>query len=718
MPWELTIVDADLPAAAPTESVNCFCAGDFDGDGHVETAVAGNGVFMWHRPATGERGMIRDTGFFGVGMIAHDIDGDGRPEIVTAHTGDSDSALAWYKPDGEGRWSRHVIDPDWHGILHDIRAADLDGDGVDELVGNRVHCAKPGLHIWKRGDDPKQPWTRTVVQEGKVEEGLVIADVDGDGQLEIVSGVRVYKRIGDGWTSAEYARGHREMCRVEAIDITGNGKPDLVAVDSEYLDGKLSWFELLHGVWIEHEIDRGLYYAHSLQVRKVGAGARLVVAEMKRGGWNPPFNHRAKIYEYTTNNAGKTWRCELTYEGAGTHEAELIDIDGDGEEELVGKEWHDPRVQVFKRVDALPFADWEHHFLDRDKPEAGIDMIVADVDGDGQDELLCGSWIYDIADGLRTQVPDICQIIAAHDFDGDGNLELIATLRSGDKTGYDGLTCELAVCKQVDGDWAVHPIGTGVGDWPHGAIAGPVGPGGKAALITSYHSAHAWGDGGKSHFPEIWFPPDDLIGGPWEKRTIAEVLYGEELLLHDLTGDGRPDVIAGAHWFENHGDGTFTPHKIVDDFYPARIAVGQLIAGRVSLIAGQEDMDYPAKKVPWSPIVMLTPGDDVRAPWQKQVIDTVRCAHSIGVADLDGDGKPEIIAGEHDPFAPYRSHCKLFVYKPANTNCTTWKRYELDHGYEHHDGCKPIRLPDGNIGIASHAWNEPNYVHLWRPPSR
>ena len=378
-------------------------------------------------------------------------------------------------------------------------------------------------------------------------------------------------------------------------------------------------------------------------------------------------------------------------------------------------------MHVFKKVDSTPFDGWRHTFLDRDKPEVGIDAVVADIDGDGRDEVACGRWWYDVETGERREVPGVCQIIAAHDFDGDGRVELIATLRKGDGEGYDGLCSDLAHCRSDDpagGDWQVTPIGTGVGDWPHGAVAGPLLPGGKPALVTSYHSAHAWGDGGREHYPELWIPPADPASGAWERRPIAEVAYGEELLLADLTGNGLSDVIAGCWWLENNGDGTFDTHVLAEDFYPARLALADLLGDAAPcLVMGREVMDYETKTVPWSPLAYFTPGDDVRRPWNKHVIDLVRCAHSVGAADLDGDGEPEIVVGEHYPFASYRSHCKLFAYKRADPAGRTWKRYELDHGYEHHDGCKIVRLANGKPGIVSHAWQEPNYLHLWQPPT-
>ena len=314
MPYELTIIDADVPASVETEALSAFCCGDFDGDGRVETVVGGPGILMWHRPSTGERGVIRRGVNVGVGLIAHDLDGDGRPEVVTAYWDDAGNRVAWLKPAGNdlaGAWVEHAIDPGWTGVLHDIVAADLDGDGVDELVGNMCYCDTPGLHLWKRGDDPAQPWTRHAIQRGKVEEGLSVADFDGDGRPEVASGVRVYRRAGDGledWTPTEFATGLREMCRVAAVDVTGDGRPELVAIDSEYLDGKLCWYSRNDdGGWTEHPIKRGIYYGHTLQTRRDADGVRIVVAEMHRGGWNPPYNHRAKVYAFRSTDGGKSW---------------------------------------------------------------------------------------------------------------------------------------------------------------------------------------------------------------------------------------------------------------------------------------------------------------------------------------------------------------------------------------------------------------------------
>jgi len=115
-------------------------------------------------------------------------------------------------------------------------------------------------------------------------------------------------------------------------------------------------------------------------------------------------------------------------------------------------------------------------------------------------------------------------------------------------------------------------------------------------------------------------------------------------------------------------------------------------------------------------VVWFEHPDDPRSdPWQVHVIDTVRCPHSIGVADLDGDGEVEIVCGEHDKLYPYRSRSKLYVYKKAEPRGRAWYRYCLDDRFEHHDGTQIIELEPGRLGIISHGWVESRNVHLWEP---
>lgn len=97
----------------------------------------------------------------------------------------------------EKLWDRHVIDEQlrWG---HAVWFADLDGDGVDELIigvrddpnpkAGDTHTERRGVRIYKNTDGKGVTWQRMILENGGVAvEDLVAADLDGDGKIDIIA---------------------------------------------------------------------------------------------------------------------------------------------------------------------------------------------------------------------------------------------------------------------------------------------------------------------------------------------------------------------------------------------------------------------------------------------------------------------------------------------------------------------------------------------------
>lgn len=731
--WELMILDGK----ADLINTGCLSAADIDGDGKGEMFIGGTGGLLWYRPDTFEKGVIA-KGNFHVGMVMEDVDGCGQPELFVGEESSTPGTwmLSWYKPgkDLSQPWENYVIDPAFEGGPHDIVFADLDGDGENELISIACYTPTPGIFAFKRGQDIKSPWTKYPISEGFFTEGLSIGDITGDGRLEIVCGPDWYTQPTGGalsghWVRHTYAPNFREMCRTALTDITGNGRLDIVITDSEYMDGYLSWFENRviedpENPWIEHRLEEGMIYSHSLEIKQDPRTKEtlIFVAEMAKGGWNAPYNYDARLMTYSTNNKGKNWDRDILYKGEGTHQAIMYDIDGDGELEVLGKTCSqvdkNTRVQIWK-LKEKPTLDvsFKHTLIDRDKPNTAIEIMAADVDNDNKPDVVCGAFWYKNPTWERYDIPGIYQVMNTYDIDNDGKVEFTALkwnplASAGDD--YNGLLSgEIWWIKPIDpgnGIWEEYRIGKIDGDWAHGSAIAPLLPGEKLALVTSYHNSEKNGNP-----PEIFEIPDDPRNTPWPKRVLANVKYNEELIPYDLDKDGILDIAGGQYWFHNQGDGTFRAFQTDTDSKAARIGLSDFNNdGRMDIVVGQEVMDFPNKTIPQSQLLWLeNPKEATDFPWKKHVIDILRCAHSLGVADLDDDGEEEIIAAEHDPFWPYRKRCRLMAYKKANPEGTAWYRYLIDSRFEHHDGAKIFEIEPGRIGIISHGWKDKVYVHLW-----
>jgi len=731
--WELLVIDAIEGMASPGN----LAIGDLYGDGHPEIVVAGEGGLLWYRLGRFERNVIAEGSGFVGGLALEDVDGDGILEVIASRLSPTElrPTIALLKPGRDLRepWSCLAVDPCCTGVAHDFLFTDVDGDGERELVaaaGGRT----PGLFVYKRGKEATEPWSRHTVSTGFYAEGLAVGDIDGDGRVEIVLGPDLWSPPAMGpfagpWRRRTYAPGFREKCRVAVADVTGNGRLDLIIAESEYPDGSISWYENrtvenAADSFVEHEIDRPMKFAHSLDAwaRVNPNQTRILVAEMEAGPQGAPYNWDARLLRYVTSDGGRSWRRRVIHRGCGTDEAVAYDVNGDGNLEIVGKERGEatgiPRIQVWKQRDVRPaLTRFRHRLLDRDKPYTGTDILTVDVDGDGLVDVVCGAWWYKNPNWERHDIPGIYQVHTAYDIDGDGAQEIIASKRSpaaGDHW-YSGLSSDLVWLKAqdpVNDRWLEYPIGSGAGEWVHGAVVAPVLPGGKLAFIASYHCrVH-----GPREYPELFEIPDDPTQRPWPSRALVDVPYAEEIVPCDIDGDGKLDLAACSFWMENLGNGGFVPHSYAKkEYMGGRLAVADLNGnGRPDIVVGEGLPDFDNRVSPFSRFLWLeNPGGSATGHWEEHVIDTTRCAHSVAAADLDGDGLVEIVCGEHDPFTPYCGRGRLLVYKRAEPQGRAWIQHVVDHRFEHHCGAKVLEVAPGRMAITSHGWSEGRYVHLW-----
>lgn len=305
-------------------------------------------VFWYENPGW-ERHDVARAPELSVGGSLGDVTGNGRPDLVAGQNIHRNK-LWWFEipSDPREQWTRRLITDDFEKY-HDTAVADVDGDGENEIVGLSQE-SRTVFYYDIPADPTREPWpvaNRHIVAEDLNVEGVVVEDVDDDGAVEIVAGPNVFHRTADGWDREHIAEGWK-CTRIAIEDLDDDGDLEIVLVegDEPYLDDRPARL----GVFDPPEWDLTLLHddlsnPHSLDVADFdGDGTPdIFVAEM-----GLEDGHEPRQFVFRNDGSGNFEQKQLDT-GIPTHEAKVVDLDGDGVPDIVGKAYTEPRVDVWQR---------------------------------------------------------------------------------------------------------------------------------------------------------------------------------------------------------------------------------------------------------------------------------------------------------------------------------------------------------------------------------
>ncbi|MDH7570512.1 MAG: FG-GAP and VCBS repeat-containing protein [Armatimonadota bacterium] len=356
----LSTSKGDLPVPVPgTEQTACVLA-DLDKDGAADIVVAERTTapsLAWLRrtPRGWQRYVIDDTRLYiEAGGAAADVDGDGDTDLVFG--GDSRSNQVWwwenpfprFSPDRP--WIRRVIKGSGAAKHHHQVFADVTGDGRPELFFWNQRARQ--LCMATIPADPRSgPWPVAPIYQwsaGAEHEGLVAADVDADGQTDLVGGGAWYRREPNGQFSAHVVDESKRFASAAAGQLKAGGWLEVVFVPGD-ADGPLTWYEWDGRAWRGHVLLEKVVHGHSLQVADLNGDGYpdIFVAEMAK--WGPTVaNPNARAWVFYGDGRG-AFREQVISRGIAHHESKVGDVDGDGDLDIVGKpyNWETPRIDVW-----------------------------------------------------------------------------------------------------------------------------------------------------------------------------------------------------------------------------------------------------------------------------------------------------------------------------------------------------------------------------------
>jgi hypothetical protein len=593
------------------------------------SVLLGNGDGTFRQQQTS---VILSTFAEDVLLAVADVNGDGIPDIVTNAVGvSSPGRVNVLLGNGDGTFRPpQTLPVDSGGYA--LAVVDVNGDGKPDIVSDNYQISNDGTApatlslLLGNGDGTFQP--PQIVPTGfpgRNSYATDVADVNGDGKPDIVTSYSMLLGNGDGTFQSPLVFGRGSAVSAVA-DLNGDGKPDLVVQPRDNTGSVVVLLANSDGTFqVLPEFSAG-FGTYAGLVADVNGDGRLDVVTAR------PFYNTVGVLLGNGDGAVGRQHTFAAGLGFGPQTVAVVDVNGDGKPDLVTANTYDNAVGVLLGNGDGTFGA-QHNFAVGSDP---VSLAVADVNGDGQPDLVTAniadstvSVLQGNGDGTfgaqhNFAVGSGPVSLAVADVNGDGKPDLVV--------GSFELGQPVSVL-EGNGDGTFQPRKTFPavpGTEPRWVAVADVNGDGKLDILTAGLGNPAdnslsilLGNGDGSFRAPISL----AVGGSQNSLTVA-----------DVNGDGKPDITVGSNYGASvllgTGDATFQPPKTIG--FPTIVT---LVAVADVNRDGKPDLVFVSFS--GSVIMDLGHGDGTFSPLSPS--SGVGLRNTPYLADLNGDGLPDSV---------------------------------------------------------------------------
>lgn len=367
--WErISSEDGALPLNWKTTQQTTSLIVDIDNDGIEEFVMCGRGqmpaiIYFKFDRAIGWREFAVEEELLSIeaGGTFYDIDNDGDKDLVFGGDYQTNKIWWWENPapffNPNVPWHRYEIKTEGATQNHDI------------VFGDFKQIGKAQLAFWNQGaktlfianiptEVRKDKWNFEPIfsAEGNIKnmEGCIAADVDGDGNKDLIAGNYWFKYVDGKFKPTKVGE---DGGRVVAAKFRAGKKMQLLFSSADK-NGKLMLYECTGSAEVSDNwkgrdlIGRELIHAHTLEAADINDDGNLDIfcAEMVKWDDKSATDNNPNAEAFILFGDGKGGFTKTTFQkGIDFHEGRVADIDGDGDLDIISKpyNWKAPRLEMW-----------------------------------------------------------------------------------------------------------------------------------------------------------------------------------------------------------------------------------------------------------------------------------------------------------------------------------------------------------------------------------